>query len=277
MMDEAIRQRITQIEESSRTALRLVRERKIDSAAYLEKHASQTRALLPNLIHHAAQLPILGLTMLTPYRRRPNALPNDGHRPVIFVHGMNGGQGNFLPMRLFFRAAGRRRSYTIQLDESAGIEGMAEQFDAFVSEVVSVNELAPDEQLDVVAHSLGGLVVRASLFVRPALRKRIHTLVTMGTPHAGTLLAKIYPLKIARQLHPAAEIFSKLDTQSPWPGPPSYPRLFSLWSHADLILVPQTNARLAGAQNIEVPHYTHYDFLLDGTNWKRVLELLVSR
>ncbi|MCA9520159.1 MAG: alpha/beta fold hydrolase [Myxococcales bacterium] len=273
-MDEAIRQRITRIEERSRFALRLVQDRRADRVRYLERHVEQTRALLPNLLHHAAQLPILGLTMLAPYRRTVRRIEDDGQRPLLFVHGMNGGRGNFLPMRLFFRAAGRRRNYAIQFDESAGIEGMARQFIEFVEQIITVNHLGPAQQLDVVAHSLGGLVVRAALCERAELRTRLHTIVTMGTPHGGTLLAKIYPLRIARELHPKAPIFAKLDAQTPWPGAPSYPRLISLWSRNDLILVPQTNARLAGAENIELSDYTHYDFLLDGANWNRVFDLV---
>lgn len=236
------------------------------------------RALLsrfvPNALWHAAQLPLLGLTMLSPRTAPIEALPDDGRRAVLFVHGLGGHRGNFLPMQAWFRfAAGRRRTYAWGLTPGRSIEALAAELPAFLDEVVRANGLPDDAQVDIVAHSMGGLVARCAL-EDPATARRVATLVTMGTPHGGSVAARYVPTEIHRALRPESPLMTRLTGQAPWAHPT---RLVCFWSQSDLLLHPSTTARVEGAENHELEGITHYGYLLRPDCWRRVHHVLSLR
>ena len=122
-------------------------------------------------------------------RHRPiRPLPDDGHRPMVLVHGLGGHRGNFAPMRGWFALQGRRRTYSIGLPDGP-LGELGHRLVETLAEVVEVNGLGPDEQIDIVAHSMGGLVSRLAL-LDVETTNRVHTLVTLGTPHSGTHAAR---------------------------------------------------------------------------------------
>jgi hypothetical protein len=49
----------------------------------------------------------------------------------------------------------------------------------------------PNQQVDIVAHSTGGLVARQYVLSNPDRAAKIHTIVTLGTPYLGTVKAFI--------------------------------------------------------------------------------------
>ena len=114
-------------------------------------------ALDPDLLRHAAQLPLMGLTLLGPSHRPLVALPDDGYRPILFVHGLGGHRSNFAPMRLWFRLHGRGRTYSVGFRPELALDAMAEQLRGAITEVLAANGLAADSQVDLVAHSMGGI------------------------------------------------------------------------------------------------------------------------
>jgi len=48
----------------------------------------------------------------------------------------------------------------------------------------------PDEGFDIVAHSIGGVMVREVLRQRPALAGSVHRILTLGSPHHGTAVVR---------------------------------------------------------------------------------------
>src|SRR5512143_258356 len=105
-----------------------------------ENTAAAYRAVDPDLRRHVAQLPLVGLTMLAP-APQVEPLPDDGHRPVVFVPGLGGGPGNFLPMRLYFRLMGRRRTYVLPCDNSQEVEANARGLGELIEAVAAANGL----------------------------------------------------------------------------------------------------------------------------------------
>lgn len=229
------------------------------------------RAVDPDVRRHLAVMPLLGLTMLSPRAARPEALADDGHRPVLFVHGLGGHPGNFLPARLYFRLHQRTRTYSFGLGGGALTE-MAEELRRSIAAVCEVNGLRPGDRVDVVAHSMGGLVARLALDDE-ATRARVATLVTLGTPHGGTHAARFAATEYTRALRPDSEIILRLAQQLPWRGPP---RLVSFWSAADVLLLPASTACVDGAENVELPGATHYSYLLQPACFARVMEALTA-
>jgi pimeloyl-ACP methyl ester carboxylesterase len=227
----------------------------------------------PDLRRHIAQLPVMGLTALASRRGAAEPLPDDGHRPVVFLHGLGGYPGNFLPMRLFFRLSGRRRVYAPPLPAGEPLDVMAAYVGKFLEEVARQNALPVGAKIDIVAHSMGGVVARLALF-DPEVAARVGALVTLGTPHAGTHAARYAHTPHTLALRPDSPLMAKLRAQLPWAGPPSLPKLVALFSGADLLLLPHDTARVEGAENVEIRGATHYGYLLDPACFTRVLAAL---
>ncbi len=226
-------------------------------------------AIDPALLRHAAQLPLMGLTLLGPSHRPLAPLPDDGYRPILFVHGLGGHRSNFAPMRLWFRLHGRGRTYAVGFKPELSLDAMADQLRAAIGEVLRTNGLPVDAQVDVVAHSMGGIIARLALEDVATARQVAH-IVTLGTPHAGTQAARFARTPHIRDLRPDSEIMLRLAAQLPWPGPPELPQLTSLWSHSDLLLLPASTAQVVGAENVEMPAFTHYSYLLDVISARKV-------
>ncbi|HEV8322011.1 MAG TPA: alpha/beta fold hydrolase [Myxococcota bacterium] len=235
--------------------------------------AAAYHAVDPDVRRNFAQAPLLGLARLVPARAGPAPVPDDGRRPVVFVHGLGGHPGDFWPMRGYFRLTGRRRTYAVALPGGAPLEALGEQLATFVAAVAACNALPDGARIDVVAHSMGGLVARLAL-EDAAAAARVATLVTLGTPHAGTHLARWADTEHTRALRPGSPVVARLARQLPWAGPPALPRLVSFWSDADPLLLPASSARVEGANNVELPGFTHVGYLLHPTAWRRVAEIL---
>ncbi|HEY3352930.1 MAG TPA: alpha/beta hydrolase [Polyangia bacterium] len=245
------------------------------AVAVARSAAAAYRAVDPDLRSHLAQLPALGLTSLAGRAAAPHALPDDGHRPVVCVPGLGGSPGNFLPLRLFLRLLGRRRTYAMAWPAGATLEDTARHLRDFIGEVVTVNDLGPDAQVDVLTHSMGGLVARLALEDEPT-SARVATLLTMAAPHAGSHLARYGATDHSLHLRPDSVLLERLARQVPWRGPPAQPRLVALWSRADVIVLPATSARVEGAENVELEGFTHYSYLLHPAAWRVVARTLAA-
>lgn len=225
----------------------------------------------PDVRADLARAPLLGLTVLTARHRPIRPLPDDGRRPILFVHGLGGHRGNFTPMRGWLAIRGRRRTYSIGLPEDP-LGELGHRLSETIAEVVSVNGLGPDDRVDIVAHSMGGLVSRLAL-LDVETTNRVHTLVTLGTPHSGTHAARFAGSGRARDLRPDSDVLERLAGQDPWSGPT---RLVCLWSRADPLMQPAETARLPGAEHVELPDMTHLQYLLDRRAWREVRAALVG-
>jgi pimeloyl-ACP methyl ester carboxylesterase len=98
--------------------------------------------------------------------------------PVVLVHGIFGDPTNFAGLRRHLARRGIRRFSSFAYLPRLDYQRLAGRFDAHVR---AVCEKAGAEQVDVVAHSLGGLVAR--YFMQTGGAARVRRLVTLGTPY----------------------------------------------------------------------------------------------
>ena len=215
------------------------------------------------------QMPLLGLTVLGPRYAPIRALPDDGHRPILFLHGLGGHRGNFLPMRAWLGLKGRRRGYAIGLTAGSDLMTLGRELSAAIEDVLSINGLSDSGQVDIVAHSMGGVVARLAL-LEVGTMQRVHTLITLGTPHAGTQLARLGGTGRCRDLRPGSLVMEALSVQVPWRGPT---RLVCLWSEADPIMMPAGTAVVEGSAGVLVEG-VHTDSLLRKEVWTVILRWL---
>jgi pimeloyl-ACP methyl ester carboxylesterase len=95
------------------------------------------------------------------------------------------------------------------------------------------------ERLHVIGHSMGGVIARYYV-QRLGGDERVHTLVTLGSPHNGTRHARLLPHPVARQLRPDSDVIRELAG----PAPACRTRFLAVWSDLDQLMAPTTAARI---------------------------------
>ncbi|MBZ0254085.1 MAG: alpha/beta fold hydrolase [Candidatus Methylomirabilis sp.] len=178
---------------------------------------------------------------------------DSGPLPVIFVHGLGGEVGDsFATMRAwlvkggyeaaFLREFKMSDSYRNCIETSAGELKLA--VDRFMQETG-----AP--KIDIVGHSLGGLVTR--YYVKSlGGDKKVRNVVTLASPHHGTLLAGDNPWFCSvTQMAPTSAFLNNLNKTDETPG------TSVLWTSyrnaADPFVIPFESPIIAGARNETVP------------------------
>ncbi len=227
------------------------------------------RSIDPQVRTQLGESPLLALTLLASARTPDAQLPNDGQRLVLFVHGLGGHRGNFVPMQKYFGWLGRTRTVSIGFPDCASIEVMAQHLAEAIQKLAREHDLAEERGIDVVAHSMGGIITRLAL-EDPAVAAHIHTLITLATPHRGTQLARFADTQKIRELRPGSTLLQRLDRQLPWADHPELPELVCYWTPKDIVLLPPESARVPGAEAVCVPDSSHIGFLLKPRIWESI-------
>lgn len=172
-----------------------------------------------------------------------------GQRGVVMVHGFFCNRALWNPWMAKLRAAGTP-FVAVSLEPVFGsIDHYPQTIDAAVRQIEAATGLAPV----VVAHSMGGLATRAWL-AKNDNDARVHRVITIGTPHHGTWLARFGHTRNARQMRIKSDWLQQLAASEP---PSRYARFTCFFSHCDNIVFPASTATLPGAQNRHVPGTAH--------------------
>jgi pimeloyl-ACP methyl ester carboxylesterase len=185
---------------------------------------------------------------------RSNAVRDEFHSPmkrrgVLLLHGFVCNRGLWSPWMTELRRSGTP-TVAINLEPVLGpIDRYVDSIDAAVARLESATGRAPI----IVAHSMGGLAVRAWLRDRAA-DQRVHSIITIGTPHAGTAMARFALSPNTRQMREGNEWLRALQRSETV----ERRRLFTCYfSHCDNIVFPASNAMLVNALNHHVPGVAH--------------------
>ncbi|MFF6789448.1 esterase/lipase family protein [Streptomyces filamentosus] len=175
-----------------------------------------------------------------PARPGADAVPvaGGGGRPVVLLHGFADNRSVFVLLRRTLARHGR--AHVVSLDHSPFTRDLRTAAEALGRRVEEVLERTGRTEADLVGHSLGGLIARYYV-QRLGGDARVRTVVTLGTPHAGTTVAPLadaHPL--VRQMRPGSEVLRELAG----PAPGFRTRFVSFWSDLDQIMVPVETARL---------------------------------
>ena len=119
--------------------------------------------------------------------------------PILLLHGMADNRSVFTLLRLGLRRRGFGQVTTLNYsiltgDIRVAAAQLAEEVEALVAETGY-------ERVHVVGHSMGGLIARYYV-TRLGGDERVHTLVTLGSPHHGTYTAYAWNSRIMQQLRP---------------------------------------------------------------------------
>ena len=173
--------------------------------------------------------------------------PLAAHIPVVLVHGLVDNRSVFTVMRRALRRRGFAQVCTWNYSPlQRDVEGAAEALGRHIERVCRETG---HERVHVVGHSLGGLIARY-LVQRLGGDDRVESLVTLGTPHAGTRWAHVLPTPLVRQLRPGSPLMEELAE----PAASCRTRITAVYSDLDQMVVPSTAGRCdhpdLGARNV---------------------------
>jgi triacylglycerol lipase len=183
----------------------------------------------------------------------PKKRERDGRRPILLVPGYTQVQSNMWLLSARLWAEGLGPIYTINLKPwDASILDHAAKLSAFIDELMLATG---SEQIDIVAHSMGGIVARVAEAGR--LSPRVRRLVTIGTPHRGSRVAELATGRGGIELRMQSEVLRALP-----PPPPGM--IVAISSSHDNVVVPPENARIGtGGRDVIVEGVGHLAMLVD--------------
>ncbi|MBS3916850.1 MAG: alpha/beta fold hydrolase [Sulfuritalea sp.] len=174
----------------------------------------------------------------------------DGRLPVLLIHGYQCNRGFWLWLRRSLERAGWQVA-TISLDPVFNdIDGYVEQVSRRIEDICAATGSA---QVMLVGHSMGGLVSRA--YLRRAGSGRVARLVTLGSPHHGSELAKLGLGENGRQMVPGSAWLAAINA----PGAVPLPQTVSIYSCQDNYVMPQDSSLLDGAKIVPLAGIGHLE------------------
>ena len=186
-----------------------------------------------------------------------NAFAHRGKRGVVFIHGFICNRGFWTPWLAHVKK--HRRSFVALNLEP--VFGSIEDYSGLIDQ--AVQRVALDTGLPplVVCHSMGGLAVRA--WLRHANGDhRVHHIITIGSPHHGTWLARFSLMTNGRQMHLSNDWLRQLEADEP---PERYTLFTCYYSNCDNIVFPASTATLVGADNRLITGAAHVALAFDQT------------
>lgn len=227
---------------------------------FVSRHDAVSPASIPALLKAWRAECITGVQVFCgrqPFLHRvePDYLPPEsGARGVLLVHGLVCNRGVWNPWLRELRG----RGIPVLAPSLEPPFGLIDSWTPAIDAAVRRLHAATGRPVLIVAHSLGGLAVRAWLRNGgdPALVQRV---VTVASPHRGTWLARFGFSPNARQL--------RLD--SPWlqalacdeAARPHGVPLSCFFSDCDNVVFPPSVAMLPGAENRLLRGWAHVDLL----------------
>jgi hypothetical protein len=184
------------------------------------------------------------------------------HPPVLLLHGFVDNRSAFALLRRSLHRNGWTDVRAVNYSPfTPDLRTAAEQLRAHVEETCA---LSGRRRVDIVAHSLGGLIARYYV-QRMGGDARVRTLVTLGTPHAGTRAVPAFvPHPLARQMRPGSAVLAELAE----PAPGCRTRFVAFWSDLDQLMIPVGSARLEhpdlSARNVKVTGIGHLTLPVHG-------------
>ncbi|MGZ5036045.1 MAG: lipase family alpha/beta hydrolase [Usitatibacter sp.] len=187
-------------------------------------------------------------------RRDPAPSPGGGI-PIVLVHGYFANRGYFATLVRGLEAHGAGPIFTPNLTSIfATIERYAEDLHEEIERIVAGTR---QPQVILIAHSMGGLGARAYLCAHGS--SRVRRLVTVASPHYGTVHARLGAGDNARQMTRGSAFLGSLCEREGEKGPAC--GVTSIYTTHDNLVAPQATSVLPWAKNVAIAGRGHVDIL----------------
>jgi triacylglycerol lipase len=232
---------------------------------FLLLHFVQDQALVPRASAAELLRAWLGEVLMAPrvfFWRQPfraNAQPDRVHAPqagrhgVVLVHGFVCNRGLWNPWMRELRV--RQASFVaVNLEP---VFGSIDEYMPIIERAVQRVEAATGMPVVLVGHSMGGLAIRAWLAQYNA-HVRVARIITVGSPHQGTWLARYGHTRNSRQMRVGNPWLSQLASRER----ADQRALFTcFFGRCDNIVFPVASATMDGARNLHLAGSAHVDML----------------
>lgn len=170
-------------------------------------------------------------------------------RGVLLIHGFFCNRGLWID----WIAKLKERDHACVALNLAPVFGGIDEYIPLVEAAVQKLERATGLPPVIVAHSMGGLAARR-WWAQDSHSHRVHRLITLGTPHHGTWLAKFALSPNARQMRLESPWLRSLQRIEP---SGHVRRMTCFYSHCDNIVYPAPTATIPGADNRPLSTVSH--------------------
>lgn len=173
---------------------------------------------------------------------------------VVLVHGFFCNRGFWLPWMERLNVLGVPY-VSVNLEPIFGsIDDYVPIIDEAIAQATALTGMPPT----LICHSMGGLAARAWLASAPDGASRIHKVITIGTPHRGTWLARFSYLDNGRQMrHDCDWQVGLMERERALDANRHADRFICWYSNTDNIVFPAITATLPGADNRHIPGAAH--------------------
>jgi pimeloyl-ACP methyl ester carboxylesterase len=174
--------------------------------------------------------------------------------PVLLVHGLVDNRSVFSVMQRSLRRRGF--AHVCTWNYSPLLTDIARGAADLGAHIERICQQTDYDRVHVVGHSLGGLIARYHV-QRQGGDRRVESLVTIGTPHEGSVLAHVVPTPLIRQLRPGSPVLQELSEPAPGCRTP----VTAIYSDLDQMVLPTRAARCEhpdlAARNVQVRGIGH--------------------
>jgi pimeloyl-ACP methyl ester carboxylesterase len=199
--------------------------------------------VLKELLANVVLIPVWPLFLLIGgryQRRRIGSAEATRGRPVILLHGYLMNRTNWVWLGRTLARRGLGPLYGLSYLSTAGSERAARRLARFIEQVCT-REGA--DSVDIVAHSMGGLVARRYIEQMDG-GLRVRRLITIGTPHRGTGWARMVFGPAGRDLAPPLSTVGGHGQEPIAHSAPEGVLYTSIWSRCDNLVMPPESAQL---------------------------------
>ncbi|MCX8005248.1 MAG: alpha/beta fold hydrolase [Burkholderiaceae bacterium] len=190
---------------------------------------------------------------------------HDPRRPaVLLVHGYLCNRAVWRPL-LASGALAHANVATVNLEPVFGaIDRYAEQIAGAVARLRAASGTA---QVILVGHSMGGIAIRA--YLRRYGDAQVARVITIASPHQGTLLGRIGHGVNARQMARGSRYLQGLEAAL---TPALRGKLVCLATRDDNMIIPRTSPLLPGARHLVFEGVGHLAMVVDRRVWAALAE-----
>src|SRR2546421_9506191 len=184
-------------------------------------------------------------------------------RTVVLVHGYLGNRSSFYPLAAYLKAHGVGPLLSFSYSAAHGIERAALELRE------SLRQRVGGGRIDLVCHSLGGLIARTWLQLLGGAR-RVDRCILLGTPQRGTYNAYWLLSRVGRELRPDSALIERLHATR---GAAKSVRFSSIVAGSDNIVIPRVFSAAEG-DVIHVPDVGHMGLLFSPAVFRAVHQRL---
>jgi len=210
----------------------------------------------------------------------PEVVPSGGERrverpvPVLLVPGWGDGSEQLIPLQTRFREAGWPLGAIRAVDFEDPVGSSRAHAEEVAGAARALRRTTGSEEVDIVAHSMGGLAVRWFLESRDSTGVR--KAVFLGTPHRGTVAAWFAWGEGGDEMQPGSPFLDSLNAGG---FVPDEVEALAIQTPLDLRVIPGESALLPEAENTrnaEICCPTHPGLLDHEDTFRAVAEFLAE-